>query len=169
MVIFKITTLTLILACSTSVGILIANKYKKRVQELIEMKKALNIFKTKMKFTYKPIPDIFKEISQSFENNIGEIFNLAYQNTKNKTASESWSLALDSVNSNMQKNDIQVLKGLSKLLGQTDLKGQINEIELTDNFLDLQIEEAKKELEKNEKLYKSLGAITGFAIVIILI
>jgi stage III sporulation protein AB len=69
----------------------------------------------------------------------------------------------------MQKNDIQVLKGLSKLLGKTDIQGQISEIELTNNFLDIQLEEAKKALEKNEKLYKNLGVITGLAIVIILV
>ena len=69
----------------------------------------------------------------------------------------------------MQKNDIQVLKGLSKLLGKTEIEGQISEIELTDNFLNLQLEDAKKALDKNEKLYKNLGIITGLALVIILI
>lgn len=169
MIIFKIITLSLIFGCSTGIGILMANKYKKRVEELSNMKKALNIFETKMKYTYQPIPDIFEEIFKSFENNVGYIFKNAYENMQNKSASESWSIALDSVNNNMQKNDIQVLKGLSKLLGKTDIQGQISEIELTDNFLNIQIEEAKKALDKNEKLYRNLGVITGLALVIILI
>ena len=86
-----------------------------------------------------------------------------------KSASESWNIALDSTNTNMQKNDIQVLKGLSKLLGKTDIQGQISEVELTDNFLNIQLDEAKKALDKNEKLYKNLGVITGLAIVIMLV
>lgn len=169
MIIFKTVTLLLIFICSTGIGILMANKYKKRVEELSNMKKALNIFETKMKYTYQPIPDIFEEISKNFENNIGYIFKTAYENMQNKSASDSWNIALDSINTNMQKNDIQVLKGLSKLLGKTDIQGQISEIELTDNFLNIQIEEAKKALDKNEKLYKNLGVITGLALVIILI
>ncbi len=169
MIIIKVITLSLIFISSTSIGILMANKYKKRVEELSNMKKALNIFETKMKYTYMPIPDIFEEISKAFTNNIGEIFKVAYINMQTKSASESWNLALDAVNTNMQKNDIQVLKGLSKLLGKTEIEGQISEIELTDNFLDLQLEDAKKALDKNEKLYKNLGIITGLALVIILI
>ena len=169
MIILKVITLSLIFISSTSIGILMANKYRKRVEELSNMKKALNIFETKMKYTYKPIPDIFEEIATSFTNNTGEIFKIACQNMQTKSASESWNLALDSVNTNMQKNDIQVLKGLAKLLGKTEIEGQISEIKLTDNFLNIQLEDAKKALDKNEKLYKNLGVITGLALVIILI
>ena len=52
--------------------------------------------------------------------------------------------------------DKEVLKGLSKLLGKTDINGQINEIKLVSNFLDTQIQIAQKEKEKNEKMYKTL-------------
>lgn len=169
MIILKIIILTTIFLCSTCIGILLSNKYRKRVEELSTMKKALNIFKTKMKFTYQPIPDIFEEISNSFNNNIGDIFKIAYENMQTKSASESWNIALDTSNNNMKKTDIQVLKGLSKLLGKTDIQGQISEIELTDNFLNIQFDEAQILLNKNEKLYKNLGVITGLALVIILI
>lgn len=169
MLILKIIFLTLIFLCCTGIGLLISNKYRKRVEELSNMKKALNIFETKMKYTYQPIPDIFEEISKNFNDNVGKVFKTANENMQTKSASESWNIALDTVNTNMQKNDIQVLKGLSKLLGKTDIQGQISEIELTDNFLNIQLDEAKASLNKNEKLYKNLGIITGLALVIILI
>ena len=53
--------------------------------------------------------------------------------------------------------------------GQTDVEGQIREINLTSNFIDTQIEKAEDECKKNEKLYRTLGTIVGIAIVIILI
>ena len=53
--------------------------------------------------------------------------------------------------------------------GQTDVEGQIREISLTSNFIDIQIEKAEDECKKNEKLYRTLGTIVGIAIVIILI
>jgi len=49
------------------------------------------------------------------------------------------------------------------------LNGQLSEIELMEKFIDKQIEIAEEAQKKNEKLYKSLGIITGIAIVIILI
>ena len=44
-----------------------------------------------------------------------------------------------------------------------------SQIEVTETFLEKQIREAEKEKQKNEKLYKKLGATIGLAIVIILI
>ena len=52
----------LILAVSSFIGITIAQKYNNRVKNLREMKKALNHFKTKIKFTYEPIPEILEEM-----------------------------------------------------------------------------------------------------------
>ena len=88
---------------------------------------------------------------------------------RSKPLGEAWNLALDTIPTNLLKNDIDVLKGMAKLLGKTDIDGQISEIELTDNFLNLQFDEAKKALDKNEKVYKSLGVICGLALVIVLI
>ncbi len=61
------------------------------------------------------------------------------------------------------------LKKLGKLLGQTDVEGQISEIELTESFLDMQIIKAEEERKKNQKLYKTLGIVTGLIFVIILV
>lgn len=47
--------------------------------------------------------------------------------------------------------------------------GQLSEIELMSRFIDEQTQKAEEEQKKNEKLYKSLGIITGIGIAIILI
>lgn len=168
MIFIKGTILFLIFILSTLIGILIAKSYKNRVSDLEEMKNALNMLKTKMKFTYEPIPEIFKEISKNTKLGISDIFLNASENMKNVSAGKSWNIALESSKTNMKEEDINILKGLNKLLGKTDIDGQISEIELTNNFLDKQIEKAIKEQEKNEKLYRTLGMITGLTIVIIL-
>lgn len=55
------------------------------------------------------------------------------------------------------------------MLGQTDITGQLNKIKLTKEFLDRQIAESIDEERKNTKLYKSLGAVCGLMLVIILV
>ena len=62
-----------------------------------------------------------------------------------------------------------MLKGLSSLLGQVDLEGQISKIKLVDNFLDEQINKAEEECKKSTKMYRTLGVVLGLVIVIILI
>jgi stage III sporulation protein AB len=56
----------------------------------------------------------------------------------------------------LTQKDKDILKDLGKLLGQTDIDGQISQIKLVSNFLDIQIEEANKEKMKNQKLYRTL-------------
>lgn len=70
MIIIKGTILLAILLISTILGIAIANKYKERVKDLKEVKSALNMLKTKIEYTYQPLPQIFLEIGSKFEDRI---------------------------------------------------------------------------------------------------
>lgn len=116
MLIIKFGILILILLASTFIGILIAKKYCKRVEELKEIKNALNIFKTKIKFTYEPIPEIFNDMSFKLKENIGDIFSFASKSMKNKSAGDAWNEAIDKSNTSMTKEDLSVLRNLGKLL-----------------------------------------------------
>lgn len=156
MIIVKFISLITILILSSYIGIIITNKYKNRVIELKEIKRGLNIFETKIRYTYEPVPEIFNEISKNLKENIGDIFKNASNNMKNDIANDAWVQAIEKSSTSMNNEDLEVVKGLGKLLGQTDLQGQVSQIELTDQFIDTQIEKAEKEYTKNEKLYKTL-------------
>lgn len=156
MVVIKFTFLIMILIASSYIGIMVSNKYKDRVIELKEIKKGLNIFETKIKYTYEPVPDIFNEISKNLNENIGNIFKRASKEMDSLSAKLAWEKAVEESKTSMKKEDIDVIKGLGKLLGKTDIEGQVSQIELTNKFLDEQIEIAQREYLKNEKLYKTL-------------
>jgi len=177
MLIFKIMCLATILIICMGIGFNISAKYTSRVNGLKKMLRALNIFEEKIKFTYEPIPNIFEELGDNFSNSknenendyVGEIFSRASLNMKTMHAGEAWENAIDSVNTNFSKEDINIIKGLAKMLGKTDLDGQVSEIRLTKQFINTKIEEAEIEKQKNSKLYKTLGATIGLATVILLI
>ena len=138
MLVIKYIVLFCIFGTTSYIGILVGNKYSKRVKELQEMKNALSMFESKIKFTYEPLPQVFEEISNKFCSNVGDIFKKAAYKMKEKTADISWSEAISEVNSNMKKEDIDVLNSMSKMLGNT------------------QIDIAQKEKIKNEKLHRTL-------------
>lgn len=169
MIIIKYIVLALVLVASFSIGNLIAKKYVNRVKELKEMKNALNMFETKIRFTYSSVPEIFEDISKHIDRNIGKVFKVASEKMKTKSAGEAWNESIDLNNMNLINEDKIILKNLGKLLGKTDVEGQISEIKLVSKFLDTQIELAENEQKKNEKMYKTLGGIVGLTIVIILI
>ena len=57
---------------SALIGKYISQKYRYRLEELEEIKNALNIFKSKIKFTYEPIPQIFEECKQKHHQKHGK-------------------------------------------------------------------------------------------------
>lgn len=152
----KYLILFFIFGTTSFMGILLGKKYSNRVKELQEMKNALSIFEARIEYTYEPIPEIFTEISRKADSNIAEIFRKTVEKMRKNTAENSWIEAIEYSNTNLNKEDKEILKSLGKMLGKTDIKGQINQIELTSNFLDTQIDNARMEKEKNGKMYKTL-------------
>lgn len=85
------------------------------------------------------------------------------------SAGEAWKYAIQNSQTNMKKEDLIILENLEKLLGKTNIEGQLSEIELMEKFIIDQSKIAEDEQKKNEKMYRSLGIIAGLAIAIILI
>ena len=164
----KYILLVTIFGLSTAIGILISKSYENRVIELKEFQNILNIMKTKIKFTYEPLSEIFEQISKDNQTNIERIFGqMANQITYYQTK-DVWENCIQSADISIKQEDKDILKKLGKLLGQTDIEGQISEIEVTQRFLDTQIEKAEEEKKKNQKMYKTLGVVVGLVFVIIL-
>ena len=169
MQILKYILLLMIFSLSTIIGITISKMYENRVKELREFKGILNIIKTKIKFTYEPLAEIFKQISKDNSTNIEKIFAKIATQIQYKQVREAWSECIQEADISIKQEDKDILKKLGKLLGQTDVEGQVSEIEVTQNFLDMQITKAEEEKNKNQKMYKTLGVIVGLVFVIILI
>ena len=56
MQIIKYFMLLLVFIASSLIGRFIAKKYSYRLEELEEIKNILNVFKSKIRFTFEPIP-----------------------------------------------------------------------------------------------------------------
>lgn len=165
----KFLILSLLLLITSWIGIILSKKYSNRVKELRQLRSALNIIENKIKFTYEPIPEIFKELSRKFTGSVGQIFKKSYENMILIDAGTAWENGIELTNSNLKKEDKESLKGLGKLLGKTDVEGQVSQLNLINEFLKVQLENAEQEQQKGEKLYKKLGVILGLMIVVALI
>ena len=85
------------------------------------------------------------------------------------SAGEAWNYAICNSFTFMNEEDIKILNNLDKMLGKTDIEGQLSELELVKKFIETQVNNAEEEKKKNEKLYRSLGMTIGLALVIVLI
>ena len=168
MQVVKYILLATIFGLSTAIGLTISKSYENRVNELREFKNILNTIKTKIKFTYEPLAEIFKQISSDNQSNVERIFGqMANQITYSQTR-EVWENCIQGADISINQEDKNILKKLGKMLGQTDVEGQVSEIEVTEKFLNMQIDKAEEDRKKNQKMYKTLGITIGLIFVIVL-
>ena len=167
MIIFKYFILGVIITISSYLGILKSKTYENRVKELNKFQNALLMFKSKIEFTYEPIKSIFEEISKIIYRNEENIF--LFSSSERKDVTSMWNDYIDISTNDFNNEDKEIIKMFGKLLGKTDIVGQVNEIELTMKLIEKQIEKAEDEKNRNSKLYKTMGVILGMGICIILI
>ena len=157
-----------IFGLSTAIGMTISKSYENRVIELKEFKNMLNIMKTKIKFTYEPLTEIFNQIANCNETSVEKIFGQMSNQITYYPTREVWENCIQNADISINQEDKDILKKLGKMLGQTDVEGQISEIGVIESFLNMQIEKAEEERKKNQKMCKTLGIIVGLVFVIIL-
>lgn len=167
----KYLSLIMILISAIYIGNLMSKKYINRVKELIQLKLALNVLKSKIKFTQIPLKDIFEQILKSTEQeNIKKFWNNVIKELdKNFEIEMAWQNAVNNTETNLNKEDQNILLDMGKMLGKTDVDGQVSNLEIASTFIDTQIQKAEVGRQKNSKLYKTLGVVSGLGIIIILI
>ena len=70
---------------------------------------------------------------------------------------------------NLRNKDFEILLDLSKSLGETNVEGQIKIFNLAKEKLDIGLEIAEDECNKNTKVYRYLGVAVGAMIAIFLV
>ena len=169
MFLLKLLIATGIVSICMYLGILKSKTFENRVVELRKVQASLNMFKTKIEFTYEPVQEIFEEISKIIYQNKENIFENTVNFMKEKELTLAWYYSIENIKNDFSKEDRNCLNTLGKLLGKTDKDGQIREICLTENLLENQIQKAEVEKNKNVKLYKTLGTVFGLGISILFI
>lgn len=171
---FKIAgSIIVILSCSF-LGFVLSTDCRKRPQQLRELQGMLQMFENQISYLSDVITEAFDRISRIGCVEIGVFFRRTVEILKEegaKSASIAWEQA---VRENIKKTslnieDEEVLLSFGKILGKSDLEGQIKNIRLTLGQLKLQEGKAEDSRSKNENMYRSLGILGGIAVVIVLL
>lgn len=109
----KMVLYSLIFILCTYLGILKSKVYINRLNALKDFKEALNIFKTKIRFTYATLPEIFKEIGESIEGDVGQVFIRTSTDLQEKSTCEAWNDAIEKCES-INDEDKRVLFRISE-------------------------------------------------------
>ncbi|MCR4434257.1 MAG: stage III sporulation protein SpoIIIAB [Clostridiales bacterium] len=171
---FKIVGSLLILSASSLLGYICSKDCARRPQELRTLQGLLQMLENEMCFLSNLLTDSFERIHKSSDSEVARFFYSTVENLKNNEgmdAAAAWEMAVRENRSRtgLNEEDEQILISFGKMLGSSDLEGQIKNIRLTLTHLRMQEQKAEEVRKKNEAMYRSLGVLGGLAVVIILL
>ena len=162
----KMISLIGIVVITSYIGFLKANTFVEREKEINLILTSLNFMKNKIEYTNMYLRNIFLEISNEIYKDKENIF----KNTiEAKLSLRNGFKESVKINNKLNDGDKNILLDLSINLGNVDKKIQISEIKIAYEFLLDRLEDARKEKNRNTKMYKTLGVVSGLTISIILI
>lgn len=170
----KLTGSLMVIAASCFLGFFLSKDCSKRPGELRTLQGLLQMLENEMCFLSNLLADSFDKIIKSSDSIVTVFFEDTINYLKNNeslNASEAWESAVRSniKRTSLKKEDEEIIVSFGKMLGASDLEGQVKNIRLTLNQLKMQEQKAEESKKKNESMYRSLGILSGLAIVIILI
>ena len=171
---FKLILLLLVFVVSSLIGFLIANRYSKRVKELEDFLLSLELFETKITYTYDDLIETFTYISENLKTKIYRIYFITAEKLRenvNMSAGDIFRNVVDEERIFLELNarEIETIKNLSVSLGQLDVESQIKNIKLTSQMTQTLLQNAYEENRKNFKLYRNMGMLGGLVLIILLI
>lgn len=172
--VLKIIGSIMVVFSSSYLGYVLAKDCSKRPNQLRELQNLVQMFENEISYLSNLLEEAFLKIYCSCTSEVGLFFKETIGKLKNDNslnASEAWEAAVrENIKSTaLNKEDEEIIVAFGKMLGNSDLEGQIKNIRLTLGQLKLQEDKAEESKKKNELMYKRLGILGGIAIVIILV
>lgn len=169
--IIKIIGLIIIFITCAGIGFVLSSYLSKRVNELRELQSHLLILENEIGFMSRVLSEAFFNSSKS-NSNISKLFIKVSEYMRNyeTSANEALKRGIEEMKATLCLNaeDIKILKNFGGILGNSDVDGQKKNIKMTIELLKIQEEKAEEDKKSHGKMYKSLGMLTGIALVVIL-
>lgn len=170
----KLTGSFLIVLSSSLIGYIYGKSYRERLENLIYLESCIKILETEIMYGANPLPEALKNVHNKGNKKVSFIFNLISRELKINKSGNVLTCFLTVVDImkkdlNYKKEDIEVFLNLGRTLGASSRKDQEKNFKLILAQIKSLEKEARLEKEKNEKMFKNLGFLSGLAIVVILL
>lgn len=170
----KLIACILVVVSSSLIGFLCGENLRKRIFQLKEIEGGLYQLESEIMYTHTSLPDIFFNIGdkcrEPIKNIFKEIASLLYGNMVDSVYDGFKKVFINNKdNLNLKKEDINIILNLSKSLGEADLEGQKNILNLTIYNLKKEIEISEFSMKKTVKMYRYLGFSFGAILVIMVL
>ena len=175
-VMMKVTGAACIFAACAGMGFGKGMEYKKRIEELLLLKKWMLMLRGEIRYAQSPLPEAFSRIGER----IGHVYGMflgrlasSLESQSGQSFQELWERELDEVMSQqrhyLSREDIRQLKALGGQLGYLDREMQMSSIDFFVEQLETQIDRLEQEKARRCRVYHCLGIFTGVMLNLILL
>lgn len=171
---FKIAGSMIVILSCTFLGFVLSTDCRRRPQQLRELQSLLQMFENQISYLSDVIAEAFERISKVGSSETCIFFSSTVEilrEERSVSASQAWEQAVrqNIRKTSLNREDEELLVNFGKILGSSDLEGQVKNIKLTLEQLKLQEGKAEDSRKRNENMYRSLGILGGIAVVIVLL
>lgn len=171
---FKLAGSIIVILSCTFLGYILSADCRKRPQQLRDLQGMLQMFENQISYLSDILSEAFERICRVCRSEAAVFFEATVdllKENRNMSAGQAWEQAVrDNIRKTaLDREDEGILLEFGKMLGSTDIDGQVKNIRLTQEQLRHQEEKAEAGRSRNEKMYRSLGLLGGIAVVIVLL
>ena len=172
--IFKIIGGLMVIAACGLLGIAAANRYSIRLKDIRRFRASIQMLETEIIYGCTPLPHALNNISAKIEGPLKRFYSMISEDLNsgcNTSLDAVWSKGSDRLQKDtcLKNTDRELVAGFGKVLGSSDREDQKKHFELFYIQLKQHELEAEEERRKNEKMYKTLGFLSGLVIFILLV
>jgi stage III sporulation protein AB len=164
----------LIIAASGILGMAAANRYSQRPKDIRKFRGTLQMLETEILFGGIPLPQAFYHIASKSEGRFRNFYSSVAEELQATAAGSlelPWVKAVQALGKEASLNpaDRELIADFGKVLGSSDREDQKKHFELLYIQLRQHEEQAEEDRHKNERMYRSLGFLSGIVIFILLV
>ena len=146
----------------------------RRVSELEQFERSLKLLSVEISYSRALLPYAFEAVARQLEPPLGDLYRAAAAallSGDERSAREIWESALAGIypHTSLTAADREIVSSLGISLGMSDGEGQLKQIGLTRQHLEIALQTAREQRQRDEKMWRYLGLAGGAALVILLL
>ncbi|MDF2889675.1 MAG: Stage sporulation protein [Clostridia bacterium] len=164
----------MVLAACSILGFAAANRYSLRPKDIRRFRSSVQMLETEIIYGCTPLPQAFNNISAKVEGPLKSFYSMISEELNgghSYSLDTAWSRGINKLlgETFLKSADKDMIAEFGKVLGSSDREDQKKHFALFYIQLKQHEEVAEEERQKNEKMYKTLGFLSGLVIFILLV
>lgn len=164
----------LVLLATSWLGFTLAGRVRERPKQIRQLRSYLSLLQTEIHYGTRPLAEACANIAEHGDNAVSALFRAGSEQLMRRDGSSTYECFKRAIEQEwkqtaLQQREQDVLLQLCQVLGSSDRHDQVHHLTMACEQLELEEKRARDEQDRSEKMYKTMGVLTGALLVILMI